>query len=313
MQEEIIGLMPMLLLLGGGLGIEPVVVVAMSSGAAMIGSAFGPTNPFQAGIALRLAQLPPFSSGLLRLTMFLLGIAAWSAFTMYYAVGRRTTQTEQHAGALTRFEPKHAIALLAMMVPMGVYVYGALAMDWGLNELSGAFFVGTLIAGWAGGFGLGATMAAYLEGMQALLPPAFMIGLARSISLVLTDGRVVDTILDGLVSALAGFPPIATAFLMVPFHVLMHVPIPSVSGHAMLTMPLMVPLADLLGLPRDVPVLAYQVGAGLCELFTPTNGAIMATLLAAKVPYGHWVAFAAPATVVPLLIGLAGIAIAAAG
>ena len=89
MEEEIIPLMPVLLLLGAGLGIDPVAVVAMSAGAAMVGSAFGPTNPFQAGIALKLAQLPPVSGGLLRLAMFVLAVGAWIAFTMRYVARRR--------------------------------------------------------------------------------------------------------------------------------------------------------------------------------------------------------------------------------
>src|SRR6478735_9036027 len=85
MEEEIIPLMPVLLLLGAGLGIDPVAVVAMSAGAAMVGSAFGPTNPFQAGIALKLAQLPPLSGGVLRLAMFIVGYVLWTAWTMRYA------------------------------------------------------------------------------------------------------------------------------------------------------------------------------------------------------------------------------------
>jgi uncharacterized ion transporter superfamily protein YfcC len=153
-------------------------------------------------------------------------------------------------------------------------------------------------------------LTAYLDGMRTLLPAAFMVGLARSISLVLTDGRVVDSILNGLVTPLARLPAVASSFLMVPFHALVHVAVPSVSGQAVLTMPLLVPLSDLLGLSRQVPVLAYQVGAGLTELFTPTNGAIMAILLAAGVRYERWFRFAAAAVIVPLLAGLAGIATA---
>jgi len=91
---------------------------------------------------------------------------------------------------------------------------------------------------------------------------------------------------------------------------LLHVVVPSVSGQAVLTMPLFVPLADLLSITRQAPVLAYQTGAGLMEIFTPTNGALMAVLLAAGVPYQRWLRFAIAATIVPLLIGLAGIAAA---
>jgi uncharacterized ion transporter superfamily protein YfcC len=310
MEEEIIPLMPVLLLLGAGLGIDPVAVVAMSAGAAMVGSAFGPTNPFQAGIALKLAQLPPVSGGLLRLTMFVLAVGAWIAFTMRYAARTRMPPAEPSQPGALRMERRHAISLAAMLTPMALYVYGALRLDWGLNELSAAFFIGAIVAGMVGGLGLAQSIAAYLDGMQALLPAAFMVGLARSISLVLTDGRVVDSILNTLALALARLPAVATAFLMVPVQALVHIAVPSVSGQAVLTMPLMVPLADLLGFSRQVPVLAYQVGGGLMELFSPTNGAIMAILLGASVPYERWLRFAGVAILVPLLVGLAGIAAA---
>ena len=310
MEEEIIPLIPVLLLLGAGLGIDPVAVVAMSAGAAMVGSAFGPTNPFQAGIALKLAQLPPVSGGALRLAMFVVAVGAWIAFTMRYVARTRTALPPPTADAATRLERRHLISLAAMLTPMALYVYGALRLDWGLNELSAAFFVGAIVAGMVGGLGLAQAFSAYLDGMQALLPAAFMVGLARSISLVLSDGHVVDSILNTLAGQLARLPAVATAFLMVPVQALVHVAVPSVSGQAVLTMPLMVPLADLLGFSRQVPVLAYQMGAGLTELFTPTNGALMAILLAANVPYERWIRYAAAATIIPLLVGLAGIAVA---
>src|SRR5262245_33451069 len=311
MEEEIIPLMPVLLLLGGGLGIDPVAVVAMSAGAAMIGAAFGPTNPFQAGIALKLAQLSPLSGGLLRLTMFLLAVGGWIAFTMRYVAKTRTTPVIPSHDGPTRMDRKHAISLAAMLTPMALYVYGALRLDWGLNELSGAFFVVAIVAGMVGGLGLAQSMTAYIDGMQALQPAAFMLGLARSISLVLTDGRVVDSILNTFASGLAHLPAVTTAFLMVPVQALVHVAVPSVSGQAVLTMPLMVPLADLLNFSRQVPVLAYQTGAGLMELFTPTNGPLMAVLLAAGVPYQRWLRFAAVATLMPLVVGLVAIGLAA--
>jgi uncharacterized ion transporter superfamily protein YfcC len=310
MEEEIIPLIPVLLLLGTGLGIDPIAVVAMSGGAAMIGSAFGPTNPFQAGIAMKLAQLPPVAGAGLRLTMFVVAVGSWIAFTAKYAARTRTAPAAASDERTNRLEVKHAVTLAAMLVPMGIYVYGAVRMDWGFNELSAAFFLGAIVAGLVGGLGFAGSLIAYLEGMRALLPAAFMVGLARSISLVLTDGRVVDSILNGLAAPLGRLPGVATAFLMVPVQAIVHVAVPSVSGQAVLTMPLMVPLSDLLGLSRQVPVLAYQVGAGLCELFTPTNGAIMAILLAAGVPYERWLRFAVGAVMIPLLVGLAGIAAA---
>jgi uncharacterized ion transporter superfamily protein YfcC len=188
---------------------------------------------------------------------------------------------------------------------MAAYVYGATRLNWGFDELSGAFVVAAIVAGALAGLTIAATIEAYLRGMQLLLPAALMIGVARTVSLVLEDGRVVDTILDGLVGVLAHFPAMVAGILMIPFHALIHVAVPSVSGQAVLTMPLVVPLADVLGLSRQVPVLAYQTGAGLAELVTPTNGALMAILLAAAVPFGRWLRFAAGGVLLLAALGLA--------
>jgi uncharacterized ion transporter superfamily protein YfcC len=192
---------------------------------------------------------------------------------------------------------------------MAAYVYGALRLDWGFNELSGAFVIGAVAAGLVGGLGVAGTVTTYVEGMQNLLPAALMVGTARSISLVLSDGHVVDTILHGLVSALSRVPALSTAVLMIPVQGLIHVMVPSVSGQAVLTMPLFAPLADVLHLSRQVPVLAYQTGAGLMELATPTNGALMAVLVAAGVPLNRWLRFAAGGLILLTLVGLIAVLI----
>jgi uncharacterized ion transporter superfamily protein YfcC len=282
----------------------------MSAGAAMIGSAFGPTNPFQAGIALKLAQLPPLAGGGLRLAMFIAAVAAWIGWTLHHAARERRAAELDTGRDRATLDARHALILTSALVPMAAYVYGALRLDWGFNELSAAFLVGAVIAGLIGRLSIQGLVSMFLEGMQAMLPAALMVGVARSISLVLADGHVIDTVLNGLASALSRMPPAASAFLMVPAQALLHVAVPSVSGQAVLTLPLFVPLADLLSLTRQAPVLAYQTGAGLMEIFTPTNGALMAVLLAAGVPYQRWVRFAAAAVAIPLLIGFAGIAVA---
>jgi uncharacterized ion transporter superfamily protein YfcC len=143
--------------------------------------------------------------------------------------------------------------------------------------------------------------------MKSLVTAAVLVGVARSISLVLADGRVVDTILASLAAPLSGAPPALAGFLMVPFHVLVHVPVSSVSGHAVLTMPLLVPLSDLIGLSRVVTVIAYQIGAGLTELLTPTNGSMMAIIAAAGVPYGQWARFAAGGVLAVAAAGAVGL------
>jgi uncharacterized ion transporter superfamily protein YfcC len=312
MQEEIIPLVPVLLVLGRGLGIDAVSVVAMSAGAAMIGSAFGPTNPFQAGIAMKLAQLPAASGGALRLGMFVVALVLWVAWTVRYAAKTRVASVAPGTDdqVTERVSAKDVLILLVVISPMAAYVYGSIAAGWGFNELSAGFFVAGMLAGLLGGLGLERTTLAYLEGMQSLLPAAMLIGVARSISLVLADGHVIDTILQGLATPLGHAPAALAAFLMIPAQGIVHVFVPSVSGQAVLTMPVFVPLSDLLGVSRQVTVLAYQMGAGLTELLTPTNGAMMAVLLAAGVPYQKWVRFAVVGVGIVLLVGVAGMIVA---
>jgi uncharacterized ion transporter superfamily protein YfcC len=135
-QEEIIPLVPVLLVLGRGLGIDAVTVVAMSAGAAMVGSAFGPTNPFQAGIALKLAQEPPLAGGALRSAMFVAAFFLWTVATMRHAARHRSSSESTDAAGATAGDTlsyRHALALAAVLLPMAFYVYGALRRDWGFN------------------------------------------------------------------------------------------------------------------------------------------------------------------------------------
>jgi uncharacterized ion transporter superfamily protein YfcC len=317
MQEEIIPLVPALLLLGRGLGVDAVSVIAMSSGAAFIGSAFGPTNPFQAGIAMKLAQLPPASAAALRWTTFAAALVLWTAWTLWHAarnrlqdseLGMRDSEIADHDTAPA--SASDYVIFAVAVAPIAAYVYGSVALGWGFNELSGGFLIAGAIAGLLGGLGPTGTVLAYLDGMKELLMAAIIIGIARTLSLVLTDGHVIDTILNGLATPLSQAPSTFASLLMIPFHGIIHVAVPSVSGQAVLTMPVVVPLSDLLGISRQETVLAYQLGAGLTEMLTPTNGGLMAVLLAAGVPFDKWLRFAAAGVLLLGLVGLAGLAAA---
>jgi uncharacterized ion transporter superfamily protein YfcC len=305
MQEEIIPLVPVLLLLGRRLGVDAVVVVAMSAGAAMIGSAFGPANPFQAGIAMQLAELAPLSGGGVRVLSLLAAFALWVIWTVRYA--------ETRGGMLASIEEvepsapasaKDVAIFLLMIAPMAAYVYGAIAFGWGFNELTAGYVAAALASGLLGGLTLAGTLDAYLKGMQGLLAASVMVGVARSISVVLTEGRIIDTDLSGLSAPLSLVSATTASMLMIPFHAIVHIPVSSVSGHAVLTMPVLVPLSDLLGISRQVTVMAYQTGAGLTELLTPTNGALMAVLLAAGVSFERWFKFAIGGVLLVLPVGI---------
>lgn len=308
MQEEIIPLIPVLLVLAVGLGFDALTVAAFSAGAAMVGSAFSPLNPFQAGIALKLAELPLVSGAALRTALLLVALGLWIWWTIRYAA-----RNSAPAGPVTvrqRFDRRQMVILFLIAAPFAAYVLGVLKWSWGFNELSAAFLIAGLAIGVVGGLGMQGTVDAYLEGIRSVVGAAVLVGVARSISLVLEDGRVIDTILQSLVVPLSTAPRSLAAVLMVPVQSLIHIPVPSVSGQAVLTMPVMVPMSDLLGFSRQATVLAYQTGAGLTELWTPTNGALMAILLAAGVPFGKWIRFVGPIVLLLAVVGIVGVLLA---
>ena len=169
-----------------------------------------------------------------------------------------------------------------------------------------------VIVGLLSGMKVGGTADAYVRGFRSMAYAGLLIGFARAIYVVLQDGRVVDTIVHALFTPLEGLPVLASSVGMVAAQTAIHVPVPSVSGQAVLTMPLLVPLSDLLGMSRQVTVLAYQYGAGLCELLTPTNGALMAILASAGIRYEDWVRHAFPLYLGLVALGLLAIALALA-
>jgi len=327
MQEEIIPLIPVLLILTRRLGFKPMVAVAMSAGAAFVGSAFSPINPFQVAIAQRLAELPLASGAAFRIVFLMIALTFWIAMTMRYA--RRTrdsgkgvdagdsrttdaTDADGHAGARGSTDSAEGVRAADLGIftlvlgTFAVVVVGMMFWHWGFNELSAAFFIMGVIVGLLSGMKIGGTAEAYVRGFRSMAYAGLLIGFARAIYVVLQDGRVVDTIVHAMFTPLEGLPVLASSFGMVAAQTVIHVPVPSVSGQAVLTMPLLVPLSDLLGMSRQVTVLAYQYGAGLCELLTPTNGALMAILASAGIRYEDWIRH-----VLPLYLGLIALALGA--
>ena len=312
MGEEVIALVPVLVLITAGLGIDAVVAVAMSLGAAAVGSAFSPINPFQVGIAQKLAQVPLLSGSGYRIVLLALALAVWIAGTMRFASRTRrtparidTTQDDQ----ATQSHGRHVLIMLMVLATFGAYVYGALKLDWEFNHMSGIFLLMGVVAGLVGRLGVDGTARAWVDGFRDMAFAGLLIGFARAIFVVLNDGHIIDTIVNGAFQPLASLPSTASALGMIGVQAMVHVPVPSVSGQAVLTMPILAPLSDLIGLSRQITILAYQVGAGLCELLTPTNGALMAVIAAAGVRYDRWLRFAVPLWLA--LMALGGIAVAA--
>jgi uncharacterized ion transporter superfamily protein YfcC len=310
MQEEIIAFVPILLLLTRRLGFDAVTAVAMSLGAAAVGAAFSPVNPFQVGIAQKLAQLPQLSAWPFRVAVLVPALLFWIWGTMRYAARTRTVpETTEDDAADSAPLGRNGLILLVVLVTFVVLVIGILRLGWDFDQMSALFFLMGILAGLIGGLGVSGTAAAFAEGFGSMAGAAMLIGFARAISVVLEQGQVLDTIVHGLFTPIAGLPLALSAIGMAVTHTAIHVPVPSVSGQAVLTMPILVPLSDLLGLSRQMTVFAYQIGAGLCDLITPTNGGLMAIIAAAGVSYERWIGFAARVYVGLFILGVVALGI----
>jgi len=312
MWEEIIALIPVLLLLARRVGFDALTVVSMTLGAAGIGSTFSPFNPFSVGIAQRLAGLPLLSGMWFRMLVLVPALAIWVWATMRHASRNRVTPVDDAADAPVAFEARHVLTMVALVVMFGIYVFGTLQYSWGFDELSALFLLLGIVVGLVAGLGVAGTADAFVEGFKSMAYGALLVGLARGIFVVLEQGHIVDTIIQALVTPLARLPTSLFAIGMSFVQTAIALPVPSSSGRAVLTMPILVPLSDLLGLSRQVAVLAYQYGPGLLGQFSPTDGALMAILTLAGVRYEHWLRFTVPVCAVLFLLNLVAIGIAVA-
>ena len=313
MQEEIIPLVPVLLVLMRRLGYPVLTAAAVSIGAAAVGAAFSPLNPFQVGIAQKLAQLPLLSGAGFRLAFLAGALLLWIGGTMRYATRYRTAPALAEVEATSATNPTgtghHGVVLLLLLLAFGVFTYGVLRLGWEFEQMGALFFVLGVVAGLVGGLGFTGTAEAFIAGFRDLAFSALLIGFARAIFVVLEQGQIVDTIVNGLSAPLAQLPVTLSALGMLGLHTALHLPVPSVSGQAVLTMPILTPLSDLLGLPRQVMVLAYQYGAGLCELITPTNGALVAVVAACGVRFDEWWKFVLPLYLLLLALGATAVVV----
>ncbi len=313
MGEEIIAFAPVLLLLTRRLGFPNVIVVAVSLGSAIVAAAFSPINPFQVGIAQKVSGLPLLSGSAFRVAFLVAALGLWLGGMMRYAA---RTRIKPEAAELEEAGPigwRDGVIVTLVLASFAVLVLGIMRFDWEFDQMSALFFTMGAAAGMVGGLGVDGTAEAFVEGFRSMAFAGLLIGFARAIYVVLEQGQIVDTMVHGLFTPLAGLPVALSAVGMMAAQTAVHFPVPSVSGQAVLTLPLLVPLSDLLGLSRQVTVLAYQCGAGLCEMLTPTNGALMAMLAASGVKYEEWLKFMLPIYAALVVLGVlaigAGIAV----
>jgi uncharacterized ion transporter superfamily protein YfcC len=286
-----------------------------------IGYGVAVMNPYTVIVAQGIAELPPISGFAYRLALFFPFAAIGILYLLRYA---RRVQADPSASlvadvveveheARTDYPPltgpRLAITGLTLAA-LALMVYGIPVQGWYLIEL-GAIWLGlAIVAGLIGGLGADGTARRFGAGAAELAMVALLVGFARAISLILEDGQVLHTIVHGLSVPLQQVGPELAAVGMMVMQTLLNFFIPSGSGQAFATMPIMAPLADVVGVTRQVAVLAFQFGDGFSNMILPTNIVLMAILGMGGIPYDRWVRFVAPLLLLLLAAGAVSLVIA---
>lgn len=290
LQEEIIAMTPILVLFGRTLGYDAKIIVLATLGSAILGAAFSPLNPFGVVIAQQEAGVELLSGYSFRLVVLFIVLVFWLSY-LFYAVSKNSISKKEEKLEAKHLSIRNTGILVLFAATFIVVTYGLIALEWGFNEMSACFFVLGIASGLLANFGLNGTVEVYIAGFKEMIFAAMICGFANGITVLMQEGLIIDTIVHGLFTPLEKVNASFSAVLMLFSQALLHLPVPSTSGQAILTMPILAPLSDLIGLSRQVCVLAYQYGAILMDLVVPTNGAVMAVISLAGIPYNQWFKF----------------------
>lgn len=289
---------------------DPLVAAATVLLGAGIGTLGSTINPFATVIAANAAGIP-FTDGIvLRVMMLVVGWVICVGYVMRYAKMVRADQTKSivydkyeenkahflgnQSGEKLDFTTTRKIILTIFAASFGVMIYGVSVAGWWMAEISAMFLGSTIIIGLIARMSEEEFTSSFIDGARDLLGVALIIGIARGIVVVMDRGMITDTILFAAENAVTGLSSIVFINVMFLLEILLSFLVPSSSGLAVLTMPIMAPLADFAGVGRELVVTAYQSASGLVNLMTPTSAVVMGGLAIARVPYVRWVKWVAP-------------------
>ena len=181
---------------------------------------------------------------------------------------------------------------------------GVICWKWYMAEISALFLGMGILCGIVAGYSANRIADEFIAGAKDILSAALVVGLASGIVIILQDGRIMDTILHSLESSLGESSPLASLSAMYGHQAIINLLIPSATAKAAITMPIMAPFSDIIGLSRQATVLAFQFGDGFTNMITPTSGVLIAALAMAKVPYTRWIRWIWKYVLVLLALGL---------
>lgn len=320
MAEEVIIFVPILLALCKYMGYDELLAAGLAYCGIRAGHINGMMNPFNVGIAQSIADVPLYSGLWYRSIWCAVTIAVTIFLLMRYAkkikdhpekslmYGISTSVgTEIDLSEIKTFTGKHKILGLLLLGTFVLTIFGVARYGWYMTELAALFLGFGVLTGIIGGFSASSIADTFLDGAKNIIPGALIVGVAGGILVILDSGNITDTIIYHAASCLQGMPKVLAANGMYVFQWLLNMIIPSGSAQAAVTMPIMTPLSDVLGINRQVAVLAFHYGDGVTNLLTPACGPLMACLAVAGVPYQKWLKWVIPMLIAWTLIGFGAV------
>ncbi|MEE4271090.1 MAG: hypothetical protein V2I67_05430 [Thermoanaerobaculales bacterium] len=313
MGEEFIPLVPIFLIVASEIRCDRIYGTALVYVAGAVGFAAATTNPFTVNIAQSIAGLPLNSAIGFRILFFACCMAVTLVYMIRYGARVRENPDASFVADVDFDEGEdveppeltrsHVITVVACIAIFVFILWAVQARGWWLPEMAGGFILMGLVAIFVSRMNINDAARTVVKGMEEMTVAALIVGFARAVTVVMEDGLILDTLVQSASVVLLNVPRIVAAEGMLVFQATLNFFIPSGSGQAAVTMPLMAPLADVLGLTRQTAVFAFTCGDGFSNMVIPTSGILMASLGLAGVPYERWLRF-----IVPLLLQLIAVA-----
>lgn len=317
MAEETLPFIPIFVALFVAMGYDAITGVAVVFCGAGAGFAGAFMNPFTVGVSQGIAGLPLFSGMGFRLFIYVAMVTIAVAFVMRYACKIKKTpqlssmydidisrEDKLDLENLHAFGGREKAILLVFAASIVLLIFGVVKWAWFMNEISALFFGMSMVCALIGKLGFNNYAIELGKGMRDVASGALVVGFARGILVVLQDGNILDTILNSAATALSNVHSTVSAAGEYVFQCLLNFLVPSGSGQAAVSVPILAPLGDLVGVSRQTTCIAFQIGDGISNIFTPTSGYFMAGLALAKISWDKWAKWILPMIGLQYLAGL---------
>lgn len=297
---------PVMVMMSLAMGLDSITGAAIILLGGAIGFSTGTLNPNTTIVAQKIAELPAYSGIGYRAVCFVVYYIVTNIYLIRYALKIRKDPTLSpmyeldkendlnSGGDLDSFgtlNVRKVLIIFSLVLSLAAIIYGSVKMGWDMPEMAAVFIALAIVVGVIAGFDSTTISKHFLEGCKKMLSAAIIIGLAQSISAIMTDGKIIDTVVHVLAGGLNSVPALLQAPAMLLANTGINVFLTSGSGQAAAVMPIMVPLSDLIGMTRQTAILAFNFGDGFCNYILPTSTALMGIIGASNIPYDRWMKF----------------------